>query len=883
MLLAAAAVVFAICGAPATANERTARAAGTAGGGETLLSTSIRFRREFGLRSDARYVRRAVRGGAHGRFRHSYSVPLTAAEERELDRRIRVRNRLYLIKRYLRRHARGAFAGLYTDQRGGGIVYVGFTRSAGRHLRAMRAVFPYPERLRVFRATSSLRDLSRVRRAIVADAPSLRRHGIRVRGVYDRVSQNAVGVDIEHPTAAQIRHIRNLYGRAVRVRSVMRTGVLGRSSPRAHTATDSPSAPDVLDPFPPLWAGLGMDTDGTPPAQCTSGFQGYAGGAHYVLTGIGCGSLNDPVSYNGRPLGTIDSVVRTIRTVAARVTLPSEYRSSRLWLNGAPGTEKGRYILSQQPQYADEVGDPVCASSPYAGYECGTVLYKNYDFSCPDCFYGGPVELNPQTVTSLSRHAFLGGGADPVFFKNQAIGATTAYLVFGPGTGQGSPPAVVETLYSHIADVTADAGVSTYLGKSVWDELLEQYSPELHYDAQENYFADSAAEMTDNIHDNGDGTVAANALKDKDGNVIARAGGTPALNLGFLRSGSYPNGTTVSDTDYIDAVGDLLGDSRRMHADPAYANVVYGRVVKDQTGATGGLIWLQYWFFYYNNNPGNVPLAGNHEGDWEGVQYGLNPVTFAPEVALYNQHDHTEKCSWPQVEKNPVGHPTVYVAPGSHASYFRAGAYPSDVRPLYEIPKGDLWPPTLPRLEYIDYADPPWVKWPGGWGGDHAPTWPIVGGPISGVELAYPTSPQGPAAQKKWEPAIAFAADRPCSVALPRIAGRTRRPPTSLSRLRRLASPGSRPPIWAVVRKGNTARIRYRFERLAPRRVGRPYELWITVDPDGPKRLPLTYYRRVAGKSGRTTVPVGSARATIRLSVVSKRGERSETVSRRLP
>jgi hypothetical protein len=59
-------------------------------------------------------------------------------------------------------------------------------------------------------------------------------------------------------------------------------------------------------------------------------------------------------------------------------------------------------------------------------------------------------------------------------------------------------------------------------------DLLRRHQPCLYYDSQEAYFADSAAEWTDN---------AGNVLTDGTGlgaNVIATAGGTPPLSLDFL-------------------------------------------------------------------------------------------------------------------------------------------------------------------------------------------------------------------------------------------------------------------------------------------------------------------------------------------------------------
>ena len=59
------------------------------------------------------------------------------------------------------------------------------------------------------------------------------------------------------------------------------------------------------------------------------------------------------------------------------------------------------------------------------------------------------------------------------------------------------------------------------------DELLRRYTPRLRYDSNEQYFADSPAQWTDNP---------GNELRRTGGELIARA---PELTLGFLGPETY--------------------------------------------------------------------------------------------------------------------------------------------------------------------------------------------------------------------------------------------------------------------------------------------------------------------------------------------------------
>ncbi|WP_410965019.1 hypothetical protein, partial [Salmonella sp. SAL4435] len=79
-----------------------------------------------------------------------------------------------------------------------------------------------------------------------------------------------------------------------------------------------------------------------------------------------------------------------------------------------------------------------------------------------------------------------------------------------------------------------------------------QYAPELRYETQESYFADSAAEMTDN-YVSGSRT---NYLVDSGGTRIAAANPANALadlSLGFLGNPVYADGRAATDGDYLDA------------------------------------------------------------------------------------------------------------------------------------------------------------------------------------------------------------------------------------------------------------------------------------------------------------------------------------------
>jgi hypothetical protein len=258
------------------------------------------------------------------------------------------------------------------------------------------------------------------------------------------------------------------------------------------------------------------------------------------------------------------------------------------------------------------------------------------------------------------------------------------------------------------------------------DDLLRRHQPGVKYDSMEQYFADSAEQWLVNP---------GNELRRADtGNARGEVLATGAqLTLAFLAAKKYGSGADVRDTD-------LIGDPRRNYreqyvalrqARPDLKNRMYGHAVE-----AGGRLWLQYWLYYFYNDYNLALGIGLHEGDWEMVQLRMHDDE--PDLAVYAQHRQAEQRPWADVERVPGDprRPLVYVARGSHASYFHAGFHQTEA--WYDLADGKRNAPRL-ALEIIDDDTPPWVGWPGVWGDTRAR--------VGGIDQP---SPRGPAAHGSW-------------------------------------------------------------------------------------------------------------------------------------
>ncbi len=368
-------------------------------------------------------------------------------------------------------------------------------------------------------------------------------------------------------------------------------------------------------------------------------------------------------------------------------------------------------------------------------------------------------------------------------------------------------------------------------------ELLARHRPFLQYDSQESYFADSAAEWTDNP---------GNELRRADGTVLAIAGhGLELDSLGQL----YAQNASAAKTDVISNPSRMYREqARALHAQPQYANRMYGHAVIDSAGD----LWLQYWFFYFYNDYnliGSFLKAGLHEGDWEMIQLRLRDET--PNLAVYCQHTGADKRDWGKVKKVPGSErPIVFVARGSHASYFERGTQWTGH--WFDHADGNRKSPEV-ALEIVDDGEGEWqwVRWPGSWGDTKAGDNPLDS-----------NSPRGPAAHSQWDDPLSLIEKAEEELAAP-------------------AEKGSPPPPPRVRTEWADGRIRVLYE-VQPAPGGElPTGLAVTVNSPNEATPPTTEAFNIDTATGAVTVSAAadpSHAYDVNVSAATAGGLASESV-----
>lgn len=140
----------------------------------------------------------------------------------------------------------------------------------------------------------------------------------------------------------------------------------------------------------------------------------------------------------------------------------------------------------------------------------------------------------------------------------------------------------------------------------------------------------------------------------------------------------------------------------------------HGLVGYIRTVKAGGLIWFQYWTYWFHN-PKRYVGYGEHESDFEFVQLGcVDLLGRIPVLATGSQH-HTggKREVWRMIRRQE--RPVFYVARDSHANYFTPT---SDIEDQANG-KGEV----LEQIEWRPFGS--WASWPGKWGNsDNSPDSP---------------------------------------------------------------------------------------------------------------------------------------------------------------
>ena len=244
-------------------------------------------------------------------------------------------------------------------------------------------------------------------------------------------------------------------------------------------------------------------------------------------------------------------------------------------------------------------------------------------------------------------------------------------------------------------------------------ELAEEYQPELVVDRRDGFWPIPVGTLF--------------SIRDRRASICRRvaAGGDGCLRLGT--PGEFPwLGGEGESLEYPAADNDPDEQHDQMvaalgTADPEASAAEYYLVDREKDGS--GPISIQYWFFYpFNYQPvgGGLAEGGFHEGDFESVGVLLS-AGGEPRYVWMNRHDKEGRAfPWEdEALSRPDGHPRVFAARGSHATYENCEGQvrPLDVKGLIDdhptcdsVRQLHLLPEVTPL---IDLSRVGWACWHG--------------------------------------------------------------------------------------------------------------------------------------------------------------------------
>lgn len=182
------------------------------------LDSAIRLRQDLGLRRDTPYVQALLNDPTRVVSLRRFGTPLTDAEYVDIAGRSALQGALEIVDGFAAEIGDGVFAGGYLDQAAGGILRIGFTQNSAANLAALKATFPYPDKVQSFDAARSWQQLVDLQAAIKGDSQLLALQGVDLTATSIDPRANLVVIgSAAQPSTAQELYVSTRYGGGARL------------------------------------------------------------------------------------------------------------------------------------------------------------------------------------------------------------------------------------------------------------------------------------------------------------------------------------------------------------------------------------------------------------------------------------------------------------------------------------------------------------------------------------------------------------------------------------------------------------------------------------------------------------------------------------------
>lgn len=135
---------------------------------DELVAQSLAFDTQQGFTATDSLLRALIADPTRQEAIDRFGAALTVDQGDELDLRLAAQDAMPVIDSFAATR-QATYAGVYMDNPGGGLLYVGFTADAQNQVDQLKASFPYPARLRAFTAARSMTDLQAMQARLESD------------------------------------------------------------------------------------------------------------------------------------------------------------------------------------------------------------------------------------------------------------------------------------------------------------------------------------------------------------------------------------------------------------------------------------------------------------------------------------------------------------------------------------------------------------------------------------------------------------------------------------------------------------------------------------------------------------------------------------------
>lgn len=403
------------------------------------VEAAIRFRENFGFRSDRAFVGRVALDPTASS--EEFGFPLLPAEREAMERKIELQGQLQQVDAFEEAN-RGTLGGTWLDHRSARApseaftLVVAVTADAESVREAVAQLVPQGVGVDVRTVRYTEQALDSLQERINNDREFQASLGIDVYYIGTNVVRNLVEIGISRPDEAAAEALATRYGPDM-------VEIFVIAPPELDACTRSNCGP-------PWKGGLKIYNDASPVGYCTSGFVAVSGtGNKYQWTAGHCGGTR--WNHNGIFMGAVKQNTFIQNSPADSQALDiADVDASNIIVTGSATCNPcfTRSITSRQLRTADRVGQTACMSGFASGSSCGVIKSTNTTFTYTD--FG--VTLVRQRVADYTRNPGDSGG--PVFAGNMAMGS---HVHFQSDTGW--------AVYSQVNEIELATGQNVWFGQ----------------------------------------------------------------------------------------------------------------------------------------------------------------------------------------------------------------------------------------------------------------------------------------------------------------------------------------------------------------------------------------------------------------------------------